>query len=75
MFGESARAGVSVTIVELMERIAPFEDEEIIPLLFKGRRLADCNQLSVHPVKKGEAGYTLLALKMVSRSNSKLSNC
>ncbi|MBT4843714.1 MAG: hypothetical protein HON91_14930, partial [Anaerolineae bacterium] len=35
LFGESTRAGVSVTIVELMERIAPFEDEEIIPLLFK----------------------------------------
>ena len=58
-----ARAGVSVTIVELLDRIAPFEDEDISAALQgyleeEGLQIATGYQSS--QVEKGKDGYTLI---------------
>jgi mercuric reductase len=58
-----ARAGVSVTIVELQERIAPFEDEEISVALrdyLEDEGLQIITSFGSNQVDKGESSYTLI---------------
>lgn len=58
-----ARAGVSVTVVELLERIAPFEDEEISAALqgyLEEEGLQIVTSYQSTQVEKSGAGYTLI---------------
>lgn len=58
-----ARAGVSVTVVELLERIAPFEDEDISFALrdyLEDEGLQIITSFESKQVEKGKSGYTLI---------------
>jgi len=58
-----ARAGVSITVVELLERIAPFEDEEISAALvgyLEEEGLQIVTSFQSTQVEKNETGYTLI---------------
>lgn len=58
-----ARTGVSVTIVELLDKIAPFEDQEISVALrdyLEDEGLQIITSFESTQVDKGESGYTLI---------------
>jgi mercuric reductase len=61
-----ARAGVSVTIVELLERVAPFEDEEISTALqgyLEDEGLQIITNFESTKVEKNKDGYTLIGIQ------------
>ncbi|WP_149829081.1 mercury(II) reductase [Streptomyces tailanensis] len=59
-----ARLGTQVTVVEALERLAPFEEPEVSAVIedvFRGEGVGVHTAATVTAVRRGEHGYTLIA--------------